>query len=134
MSPVHKDKHMIGTCPDCPDGLQDKPPSLREALGELLEVADLRGDSTLPSPPDDPILWSARMQTAWDEARAALATPERTGYDLTQEIDRLTIANVNLMGLLRGLTYMGNTPDGRIIIGPHGWRLVQEAIAEAEKE
>ena len=62
-------------CRDVATPPTPKPPSLREALGELLEVADLRGDSTLPSPPDDPILWSARMQTAWDEARAALAAP-----------------------------------------------------------
>ena len=45
----------------------------REALEELVEVADLRGDSTLPHPADDPLLWTARMQTAWDDARAALA-------------------------------------------------------------
>lgn len=46
---------------------------LEGALSELVEVADLRGDSMLPHPADDPILWTARMQTAWDEARTALA-------------------------------------------------------------
>lgn len=44
---------------------------LRAALAELVEVADLRGDSTLPHPADDPKPWTARMQTAWDEARKA---------------------------------------------------------------
>lgn len=46
--------------------------ALREAAEELLEVADLRGDTQLPHPEDDPTLWTARMQTAWDEFRAAL--------------------------------------------------------------
>lgn len=43
------------------------------ALEELIEVADLRGDSDLPHPADDRKLWTARMQTAWDDARAAIA-------------------------------------------------------------
>ena len=47
--------------------------AVREALEELLTVADLRGDSSLPKPDEDPVLWTARMQTAWDEARKALA-------------------------------------------------------------
>ena len=46
--------------------------ALRTAASELLEVADLRGDAALPHPEDDPKLWTARMQTAWDELRAAL--------------------------------------------------------------
>ncbi len=50
--------------------------ALRAALAELIMVADLRGDSTLPRPENDPILWTARMQTAWDEARATLASAE----------------------------------------------------------
>jgi len=45
---------------------------LREALTELLEVARLRGDDDLPHPADDVKLWTARMQSAWDDARAAL--------------------------------------------------------------
>lgn len=45
---------------------------LRDALTELLEVARLRGDDELPHPANDVKLWTARMQTAWDEARAAL--------------------------------------------------------------
>ena len=40
---------------------------LLAACEELLEVAALRGDNTLPHPCDDPKLWSVRMQTAWDE-------------------------------------------------------------------
>ena len=45
-----------------------------EAAGrELLEVADLRGDSDLPHPAKDDKFWTARMQTAWDDFRAALA-------------------------------------------------------------
>lgn len=50
---------------------------LAAALEELLEVADLRGDNRLPHPADDPKLWSARMQTAWDEAAAALTADDR---------------------------------------------------------
>lgn len=45
---------------------------LENVLTELVEVADLRGDSELPHPADDPKTWTARMQTAWDEAHAAL--------------------------------------------------------------
>jgi hypothetical protein len=48
-------------------------PDLLDALTELLEVADLRGDSTLPKPPDDQKLWTARMQTAWDDARNTIS-------------------------------------------------------------
>ncbi len=46
---------------------------LVEALEELIEVADLRGDTELPHPSDSDEPWTARMQTAWDEIRAALA-------------------------------------------------------------
>lgn len=51
----------------------------REALvmlGELVEVAGLRGDNVLPHPANDSKLWTARMQTAWDEAEMFLARPE----------------------------------------------------------
>jgi len=46
---------------------------LLEAAEELLEVAALRGDHELPHPADDPKPWSARMSTAWEDLRAALA-------------------------------------------------------------
>lgn len=46
--------------------------ALREALQELVEVANLRGDNDLPAPPDDPKLWTARMQDAWLEAETVL--------------------------------------------------------------
>lgn len=49
---------------------------LVEVLEELLEVANLRGDNELPHPADDPKLWTARMQIAWDEAQQALAAIE----------------------------------------------------------
>jgi hypothetical protein len=51
------------------------PDALRDAAEELLTVADLRGDSDLPHPADDEKHWTARMQTAWDDLRAALASP-----------------------------------------------------------
>ena len=44
---------------------------LTDAAGELLAVADLRGDTDLPHPCDDDRLWTARMGNAWDEMRAA---------------------------------------------------------------
>lgn len=47
-------------------------PDLLGAAEELLEVADMRGDSTLPAPWDDLTNYTARMQTAWDEFRAAV--------------------------------------------------------------
>lgn len=54
-------------------------PNPKEALEELLEVADKRGDSTLPHPADDPLPWTARMQDAWEEAEAAIPVAELEG-------------------------------------------------------
>jgi len=48
-----------------------------KVLKELVETAGLRGDNDLPHPADDPKTWSARMQTAWDEADAYLARTEK---------------------------------------------------------
>ena len=45
---------------------------LREVLGELIEVAALRGDTDLPHPEDDPLLWNVRMQEAWDDAERVI--------------------------------------------------------------
>ena len=39
---------------------------LEAVLRELVEVATLRGDNDLPHPMNDPKLWTARMQDAWD--------------------------------------------------------------------
>ena len=51
---------------------------VNDAADELLEVARLREDNELPHPADDPKLWTARMQDAWDElANALAALPER---------------------------------------------------------
>lgn len=50
-----------------------------DAVDELLEVAGLRGDNELPHPEDDPKLWTARMQEAWDtlvELREGKTTTE----------------------------------------------------------
>ena len=44
---------------------------LISAVGELLEVGHMRGDDELPHPADDANLWTARMQTAWDDLRHA---------------------------------------------------------------
>ncbi len=52
-------------------GAREKNERLREATAELLEVGDLRGDTELPHPANDPALWTVRMQTAWDELRKA---------------------------------------------------------------
>ena len=41
----------------------------RNAACELCAVAELRGDCELPAPPDDPLLWSARMAEAWRDLR-----------------------------------------------------------------
>lgn len=46
--------------------------ALHQAATELLEVADLRGDSELPHPANDPRQWTARMQDAWNNLRALL--------------------------------------------------------------
>ena len=49
---------------------------LLEAAIELLEVADLRGDTELPHPSNDDAMWTARMQEAWDNLRDLLSTHE----------------------------------------------------------
>lgn len=46
--------------------------AVADALQELLVVAAMRGDDKLPNPADDPLPWTARMQTAWIDGRAAL--------------------------------------------------------------
>jgi len=49
---------------------------LIEAAEELSYVAGLRGDDELPHPSNDSKMWTARMQTAWDDLRAALKLRE----------------------------------------------------------
>ncbi len=56
--------------------MSDEVERLKDAAIELLEVADLRGDSELPHPCDDSVLWTARMQDAWNELRAVLEDME----------------------------------------------------------
>lgn len=46
--------------------------AVTDAAVELVEVAELRGDNALPSPCDDPLLWTARMQDAWNYLETAL--------------------------------------------------------------
>lgn len=46
------------------------------ALFELVECAELRGDADLPHPADDEKHWTARMQEAWDTARELTAGPD----------------------------------------------------------
>ena len=55
--------------------LVDAHQALRDSVEELLEVARLRGDNELPHPENDPKLWTARMQTAWDDLQAAMTMP-----------------------------------------------------------
>ena len=54
------------------DRMRDKCDKYVSASMELLEVADLRGDSDLPGPYDDPKMWTMRMQEAWDNLRGLL--------------------------------------------------------------
>lgn len=61
---------------------------LREAIEELIEVADLRGDSDLPHPADDPKLWTARMIDAWDGGREALSSTSATAQQTVERIER----------------------------------------------
>jgi hypothetical protein len=49
---------------------------LRDAVGELVEVATMRGDNCLPNPCNDPKLWSGRMQEAWNFVERALKQTE----------------------------------------------------------
>jgi len=61
---------------------------LRDAVGELLEVATLRGDNNLPSPPDDPLLWTARMQDAWDCLQYAFDETDGNNITTNEETSR----------------------------------------------
>ena len=49
---------------------------LAEAAIELTAVARLREDDVLPKPEDDPKLWTARMQSAWNELDKHIAALE----------------------------------------------------------
>jgi hypothetical protein len=69
-------QHAVSDIKAVNEKLEAERDRLREAAVELLEVADLRGDAALPYPADDPRLWTARMQQAWDDLRAALAGDE----------------------------------------------------------
>ena len=53
--------------------------ALTNAVDELLEVAALRGDDELPHPSNDPILWTARMQEAWDNLKQLRALKREGG-------------------------------------------------------
>ncbi len=87
-------RYAVGVCEDCKHAYVGQKLSagcshceldrMREALSELVECADLRGDSDLPHPADDPLLWTARMQEAWDNASAALAEEEPTEPNAAQ--------------------------------------------------
>lgn len=52
--------------------MEDRLRAVADAAEELFEVANLRGDNELPHPTDDPKLWTARAQIAWDELQHAL--------------------------------------------------------------
>ena len=45
---------------------------LQDAAFELVSVADQRGDSDLPHPSNDVMLWTGRMLDAWNEMRKLL--------------------------------------------------------------
>lgn len=79
LSPIDKIQAAALTAAEAVRG--DRERALVEALGELIEVADLRGDAELPLPADDDKLWTARMQTAWDEARQALIAHNSVGKE-----------------------------------------------------
>lgn len=56
------------TAQPVPDGLVLVPSEYIDAMEELIEVAQLRGDQELPHPADEEKLWTARMQDAWSDA------------------------------------------------------------------
>jgi len=55
----------------------DNSAELWAAAVEVLEVADLRGDTDLPHPADDLKPWTARMRTAWEGLRVILARVDK---------------------------------------------------------
>ena len=61
--------------PNVPAEAEGETPLL-DAATELLEVSDLRGDSEMPNPCDDPKLWTSRAQEAWENLRIAVDEKE----------------------------------------------------------
>lgn len=64
---------------------------LVDAAIELVAVAYVRGDSELPHPADDPLLWTARCQDAWgdlvdviDKVRPGELSKEITNIEKSQ--------------------------------------------------
>lgn len=60
-----------------------------DAVDELLEVANLRGDNDLPHPCNDHKLWTARMQTAWDVGRETRKTKGAMGMTWQEICDKV---------------------------------------------
>ena len=52
----------------------------------------------------------------------------RVGFAYTQEDARLIAAAPELLAALKGLTQIGTTPDGGIIVGPRGWEVAQRCL------
>lgn len=49
---------------------------------------------------------------------------------LQNEVLRLKQENADLLFALVGLTDMGQTEKGAVIVGPHGWKLAQDILAK----
>ena len=72
---------------------------LLDAARELVKVANLRGDNELPHPCDDPGLWTARMQTAWDDLERVVnkyphyaPSPQRDEWVKIEEVKDLILS------------------------------------------
>lgn len=74
---VKTDAMAFSECGECPKrrdlkALCNYAERVEGVLSELLVVATFRGDNDLPHPADDPKMWTARMQMAWDDAEAVV--------------------------------------------------------------
>jgi len=124
------DWHYEGDCYVTPRKVKPAPPAppsnvpaeaagetpLLDAATELLEVSDLRGDSEMPNPCDDPKLWTSRAQEAWENLRIAVdekeaekpapasPQPSREAREAAAVVLRIEISRI--LGIVLGdLTY-----------------------------
>ena len=105
--------------------------ALVDAVGELLECAELRGYDQLPCPEDDLLLWTARMQEAWDTTHAAYSHAAK--HDAAQP--RMADTALRLLDACKMAASMINDELEQFENQARAdgvWRMMADAIARAE--
>lgn len=79
-------------------------------------------------PGADETMSFTRTSTAWQIRRDGNLV---ASCYTSEEDAKLLMAAPTLLGALKALTKLDEDASGGIIIGPQGWRIVQDAIQEA---